>query len=97
LFLSRVKSKKSKTEEVEDLIVNSEKKQEDAKKKAEDIWAAFKKDTDFIVSKPSSKEIPNTVVEEGPSLVLEKQQSSEKNSVVEDEPKIFEFAGETLV
>jgi glucan-binding YG repeat protein len=89
----RVNSKKSKTEEA--LIVNPEKKQEEAKKKAEDIWAAFKKDTDFIISKPTSS--PKTVVEEGPSLVSEKQQPSKQISDKKEEPKIFEFAGETLV
>lgn len=76
--------------------MNTEKKQEEAKKKAEDIWAAFKKDTDFIVSKPAPTVIPK-IVEEGPSLVPEKQQPSKQISDKKEEPKIFEFAGETLV
>jgi hypothetical protein len=90
----RVRSKKSKTEDDEPPIVTTEKKQEEAKKKAEDIWAAFKKDTDFIISKPTSS--PKTV-EEGPSLVPEKKEPSIQISEKKEEPKIFEFAGKTLV
>lgn len=75
------------------MAVTSEKKQEEAKKKAEDIWAAFKKDTDFISSKPPPTENSKS---EGPSLVAEKQ-PSKPISDKKEEPKVFEFAGETLV
>jgi len=87
----------------EETPADDEKKQkneEEAKKKAEDIWAAFKQDTNFIVSKPKPEVAPAETKEEQPSsskskiLVEEKVVSCDKKK---EEPKIFEFAGETLV
>ncbi|XP_065350938.1 craniofacial development protein 1 [Cloeon dipterum] len=85
--------KKAKVEESEEKAEEAPVCKEEEKKRAEDIWAAFKLDTGGSVSKTESSCTASVSKPEEPS----KSDSKREEKKEKEEPKFFEFAGETHV
>ncbi|CAB3381856.1 Hypothetical predicted protein [Cloeon dipterum] len=90
-ILFRKPRKKAKVEENEEKP--EEVCKEEAKKRAEDIWAAFKWDTGGSVSKTES----SCTASASKPDELSKSDSKREEKKEKEEPKFFEFAGETHV